>query len=479
MIAPNARPGCRWHFVGIGGVGMNGLALLAHQRGLLVAGSDITPSPIVDRLRRNGLTVHPTCEPGNLAPDVDAVVITTIIPEDNAEVLEARRRDIPVLHRSEALALLADSRQYIGVVGSAGKGTTAGAVVAVLERDGAYPGFYLGWNLRDRMSSAWDGDGWMVLELDESDGSMRNFSPDVVIVTNLYREHLDYYPNLESMVEEFQGWLESNDRLATVVINVDDPGCRMIAERVNLSAGTVVTYGFGSQLVDYRGSALRATVHDLDFTLRAGKHPPVQVTAPLGMPYNGSNLLAAAAGTHRIGINLGVIAAGLTGYQGISDRVEVTERDGLTFVSAYAAVPESVAAVVEQLCASFGPDDVLVVFQPNRSWRLNIFFHDYAVALRPAGTVIVTDLAMTYPGQTRRHAQLEREHCASIPTRTEPQLVAAIGGRARYVAHDDLAEVLRTQSRLFTAVAVLAGGEYFLDRMRCAVIGDDGAPHPS
>lgn len=365
------------------------------------------------------------------------------------------------------------------MVGSAGKGTTAGAIVAVLERDGANPGFYLGWNLRGRTSSVQDGDGWMVLELDESDGSMRNFSPDVVVVTNLYCEHLDYYPNLESMVEEFRCWLESNDRLATVVINADDPGCRMIAERMHLPTATVVTYGFGSEPVDYRGGALRATLQDLDFTLRAGRHPPVRITAPIGMPYNGDNLLAAAAGTHRIGIKLDMIVDGLAGYQGIADRVDVTERDGLTFVSAYAAVPESVAAVVEQLCASFGPDDVLVVFQPNRSWRLNIFFHDYAAALRPAGTVIVTDLAMTYPGQTRRHAQLAREHRARIPTRTEPQLVAAIGGRARYVTDDDLPEVLRTQSRRFTAAAVLAGGEYFLDRMRVAIFGDDVAPTPS
>ncbi|GAA1369420.1 hypothetical protein GCM10009661_26910 [Catellatospora chokoriensis] len=449
---------------------MKSVAALAFQLGLTVSGSDPQPSPITRRLQELGVDFRHGPTARNINSDLDAVVITTIIPPDDPEVVAAHRLGIPVLHRSQALARLVEGRPSIGVLGSAGKGTTAGALTSILRGAGLDAGFYLGWHLRSEGSSVQSGRDWMVLEIDESDGSMRNFTPDLVVITNLYREHLDYYGDLDTMIDEFAAWLIGNERLRAAVLNADDPGSRRLARRLIDSGITVVGYGFGPA-ARHRGSELRTTLTDLTLRWEAPAQPAVDLRARVGMPYNGHNLLAAAAAAHWLGIATETVRAALVDYEGIAGRLEVlVGESGVTFVGAYAAVPESLDAVVDQILACHAPDDVLMVFQPNRSWRLSSFLAPYVAALRRMNHVVITDLAETFVGQTERHRRLEAERSAS-DARSEADLVAALGPHARCVPAERLEAVLREETRRFRVIAVVAGGEAFLDRMARAVTG--------
>lgn len=462
MTGVDVRAGASWHFVGIGGVGMNGVALLCHNRGVIVSGSDIRRSRIADYLTELGIDVKYGSETHYLPAQAAVVVTSTAIPATNPEIVEARRRGIPILHRSEALAALAQDRKCIGVVGSAGKGTTTGAVSAILEHAGFMPGYYLGWPQYGQATTVRDSESLLVMEIDESDGSMANFSPHTLVITNLHREHLDYYEDLSSMVAAFSRWIRARPP-ELLVLNSDDPGCRMLEKQLLPDCGIrIIQYGFFSDC-DYQGHHLTSSLESLQFEIHTPAGTSQSITAAIGMSYNASNFLAAASVGYENNIDAAIIQAALGSYRGISQRITSDLIENTVVIRAYAAVPESVTKVVEQLCADFGPDEILVAFQPNRAWRLSTFLSDYAAALGKVRSVVITDLAQTFEGQSERHLELAGQRRRNIVSAR--QLSDAITGHAAFVPEAELPAALASGIGEYRAIAILAGGEVFLENI--------------
>ena len=229
------------HFIGIGGVGMSGIALVAHQRGLSVTGSDMKESRMVLQLREAGIAVHVGHDAANLADDVDTVVISTAIPEKNPELAAARQRGLDIWHRSHMLAYLGEGKKTLACAGTHGKTTTSSMLATAVDGMGLDPSFLIGGTVQAYGTNAKNGAGeYYIVEADESDGSFVHLSPYAALITNVEADHLDHYGTLEAIEEAFADFLRLLPEEGAAVVCADDPRL----ERIAASAGKrTVTYG--------------------------------------------------------------------------------------------------------------------------------------------------------------------------------------------------------------------------------------------
>jgi UDP-N-acetylmuramate--alanine ligase len=385
----------RVHLIAIGGAGMSAVARLMLARGLPVSGSDAADGPTLQALRDSGARVDLGHDPAHVA-DVDTVVVSSAIRDDNVELAAARTAGLRVLHRSQALASLMGGSRRVAVAGANGKTTTTSMLVVALVAAGADPSFASGGEIAQLGTNAALGAGpAFVVEADESDGSFLSYRPDVAVVTNVQPDHLDFYGTREAVEQAYAAFVESVTDGGLVVACHDDDGSRRLADSARSAGRTVLTYGHGS------GADLRVgEVSSQDLGTRSVfVHDGVERVLDLAVPGEHNVMdacaayLAAVAG---LGAPPEAVLAGLAGFGGARRRFEVRgEVDGVTVVDDYAHNPAKVAAVVgtaSDIVHRAGHGSLRVVFQPHLYSRTRDFATAFARALAPADQVVLLDV---------------------------------------------------------------------------------------
>jgi UDP-N-acetylmuramate--alanine ligase len=376
------------HFIGAGGAGMSGIARVLHDRGVVVTGSDLRDSRYSAALQKAGVTVHIGHDAANLG-DPEIVVVSAAIPETNPELVEARRRGIPVWPRARMLAELAGKRLTVAVAGTHGKTTTSSMAASALIEAGADPTFLIGGELTDVGSNARCGNGvHYVVEADESDGSFLYLDPYCAIVTNVEADHLDHYASLDEIVDIFRQFLSRVRSDGVAVLCADDerlmglaPGC----------ATRVVTYG-RSESAEVRILSYEATEGGGAFEVAFpdGRRLSCSIRTPgEHMALNAAGVLAAA---WALGIDLEAAVRGIAGFGGVKRRFEhVGAVRDVDVVDDYAHHPTEVRATLKAARdASTGTR--WVVFQPHRYSRTAAFARDFGAAFYDADRVVIMDV---------------------------------------------------------------------------------------
>jgi UDP-N-acetylmuramate--alanine ligase len=375
------------HFVGIGGIGMSGIAEVLLNLGYKVTGSDLRATAITDRLEQHGATVYPRHATENVK-GAQVVVTSSAVHTDNPEILEAQRRKIPVIPRAEMLAELARLKYAITVAGTHGKTTTTSMIATVLDRAGYDPTVVVGGLLNTIGSNARLGKGdYIVLEADESDRSFLMLSPAIAVVTNIEADHLDQYRDLQDIEATFLAFINKVPFYGAAILCIDDPSVQSLIPNVKRR---IVTYGTAATadvcISDIVLAGLGAT-----FTVRfnGGKTQKLKLNVP-GL-HNVLNATAAFAAGRDMDIDVNLIAAALENFRGVDRRFQVKSRDGITVIDDYAHHPTEIRATLGA-AKSGNFNRIFAVFQPHRFTRTFHFFDDFARAFNLADVVLVLDI---------------------------------------------------------------------------------------
>src|SRR5271168_4836760 len=383
------------HFVGIGGIGMSGIAEVLHTLGYSVQGSDIAESANVLRLRESGIKVMIGHDAANLGT-AQVVVVSTAVKRDNPEVATARARLIPVVRRAEMLAELMRLRWSVAVGGTHGKTTTTSLIACVMEAAHLDPtvingGIINAYGTNTRMGS---GD-WIVVEADESDGSFLRLPAIIAVVTNMDAEHLDHWGTPDAMIAGYDQFVANVPFYGFAVLCIDHPAVQQMIPR--LSDHRVVTYGFSPQ-ADVRAERVSTDRNGATFDVvvadRARKRE--RKLGPFRLPmlgqHNVQNALAAIAVGVEMEIDDATLRGALMGFRGVKRRFTKTgESGGITVIDDYGHHPVEIAAVLKA-ARQAGARDVIAVVQPHRFSRLASLFTEFCTCMNDAGTVIVADV---------------------------------------------------------------------------------------
>lgn len=396
MMRPMSAPQKTFHLIGIGGIGVSGVAFALLSRGYRVTGSDVRDSQLTEALRARGAVVHIGHNAAHLR-DVDTVVYSTAIPDSNPELIAARAQGLDVRHRSEILGeLLAAFPVSVGVMGTHGKGTVSSAITWCLEQAGRAPSFIIGGLLENfgktntRMkSNDINTDDVVVAEVDESDGSLRNVHPTIAVINNLEADHLNYYENLEHVQRTIIEALNDNPRLERVFINADCPGAMAIGPSLR---APVTTFGrvLKSSGADTEARAAIADFHGGHFVLVDRTQVAGEVRTVVPGLHNLDNCLAAAAVSLHLGLAFTDIRDALGTFLGLENRFTVVETMGRLIVKDYISHPTGIRRVLEAAATSGRP--TTAVFKPYRFTMVNYLQDDYAEAFHDASHTIITDL---------------------------------------------------------------------------------------
>lgn len=388
------------HFIGVGGVGMSGIARVAHDQGLRVSGTDLRSSRYTDQLEEAGIRVYIGHDAANIADDVDVVVVSTAILENNPELQEAKRRNLPIWHRAKMLAALGRGLDTLAVAGTHGKTTTSSMLASVLDGIGLDPTFLIGGIVRTYGTNAHSGKGrHYVVEADESDKSFTYLDPAAVIVTNIEADHLDHYRDLDEIYEQFSMFIGSVPEDGVVVACGEDARLVEIARE---TGRRVVTYGFGvgcdARVSNFQPNGVGSL---FDLTLPDGTLIQGQVKQNPGR-HNVLNAAAVLTLVAELGFDVNAAAASLAEFAGVRRRFDLTGKEaGVTVVDDYAHHPTEIAATI-RAAKQLDFNRVHVLFQPHRYSRVPLFtevLHDeFGSAFNMADTVTFMDV---YPaGET-------------------------------------------------------------------------------
>jgi UDP-N-acetylmuramate--alanine ligase len=368
------------HFVGIGGIGMSGIAEVLHELGYSVQGSDIAEGSNVQRLRKIGIPVAIGHEAGNIG-NAQVVVISTAVPKDNPEVVSARAKLIPVVRRAEMLAELMRLKWSIAVGGTHGKTTTTSLVAAVLEGAGFDPTVINGGIINAYGSNTRLGRGdWMVVEADESDGSFLRLPPVITIVTNMDPEHLDHWGTREAMEAGYRQFVGNIPFYGFAVLCIDHPAVQQMIPA--LSDHRIITYGFSPQ-ADVRAERIVSDRNGASFEVRFSDRATGRArrTMPFRLPM---------LGNHNVQNALAAIAVA-TEMEITEQQIKTAHTGGITIIDDYGHHPVEIAAVLKA-ARQAGARDVVAVVQPHRYSRLATLFEEFCTCMNDAGTVIVADV---------------------------------------------------------------------------------------
>jgi UDP-N-acetylmuramate--alanine ligase len=376
---------------------MSGIARIMLSRGVTVSGSDAAASVLLDELAAAGARVYIGHAVENVG-DADTLVVSTAIKPDNPELLEARRRGIPVLHRATALASIMLGHQGIAVAGTHGKTTTTSMITTVLLHSGAQPSYVIGGILAETGLGAAEGAGQaMVVEADESDGSFVILSPAAAVITSVEADHLDNYGSLAEIEETFGAFAAKITRGGVLLACADDPRARLMTQRVAPGV-TALTYGTAAD-ASYRVSGIRQRGMGTALTVTGGAGTALADAEPthleVAVPgrHNALNAAAAFGLTVELGVPARVAAAGLAGYQGARRRMELKgEADGVRVIDSYAHHPTELAADLAAARHVASGGRIIAIFQPHLFSRTRIFAADFGAALGHADEVLVLDI---------------------------------------------------------------------------------------
>ncbi len=376
------------HFVGIGGIGMSGLAEVLLNLGYRVSGSDLRDTPITRRLRDLGATVYPGHDPAHVE-GASVVVVSSAVRPDNPEVVEAHRRMIPVIPRAEMLAELMRMKYAVAVAGAHGKTTTTSMVAALLSDAGLDPTVVVGGRLHSLGTNARLGQGeFLVAEADESDGSFLRLVPTVAVITNIDREHMDHYGSEAALEQAFVDFANKVPFYGAVVACLDDARVQAVLPRIRKRT---ITYGF-SPHADVWAADVRTDGPGSRFRVVWRGREVGRVR--LGVPglHNALNGLAALAVAFELEVEPARACSALSRFQGVERRSQVLgEARGVLVVDDYAHHPTELQAVLRSLREAYGRR-IVAVFQPHRYTRTQDLFDRFAVAFYDASVLVVTDI---------------------------------------------------------------------------------------
>jgi len=386
------------HFAGIGGSGMSGIAEVLHNMGFQVSGSDIAENDTVRRLRALGMRIAIGHAAANVG-DAGALVYSSAITEDNVEVVEALRRQLPVIPRAEMLAELMRMKFSLAVAGTHGKTTTTSMLATILTQAGLDPTYVVGGRLKVAGSGAQLGSShYLIAEADESDGSFLKLFPTIAVVTNIENDHLEFYGRMKNLVAAFRQFADRVPFYGAVVLNRDDARVRHIMPQLRKK---IVTYGFGAA-ADLRAVKVRAGAFAAGYELVVHGRPSGRVQLNVGGRHNAANSLAAIAAALEVGVALDAITASLARFTLPERRFQILySSPGLLVVDDYAHHPTEIKATLCMLRSAMGrrgrPDArpggrVIAVFQPHRFTRLQLLMKPFAAALRLADVLVVAQL---------------------------------------------------------------------------------------
>jgi UDP-N-acetylmuramate--alanine ligase len=397
------------HFVGIGGIGMSGIAEVLCNLGYTVQGSDAAEGGNVTRLREKGIKVSIGHKAENV-DGADVVVVSTAIKRDNPELMAARGQRIPVVRRAEMLAELMRLKSCVAIAGTHGKTTTTTMVATLLDAGGLDPTVINGGIINAYGSNARLGAGdWMVVEADESDGTFLKLPADVVIVTNIDPEHLDHFKTFDAIQDAFRAFVENVPFYGFAVMCIDHPVVQALVGKIE--DRRIITYGQNPQadarLVDLTpmggGSTFKVVIRDKT----GAAHEISDITLPMPGQHNASNATAAIAVAHQLGLSDDAIREALAGFGGVKRRFTKTgETNGITVIDDYGHHPVEIAAVLKAARESTNGKIVAVV-QPHRYTRLQSLFEEFCTCFNDADAVVVAEV---YPAGEAPIEGIDRDH---------------------------------------------------------------------
>lgn len=439
------------HVIGAGGIGMSGVAEALWDCGFTVTGSDAAAGENASRLRARGIPVANQHAADNLGR-ATAVVASSAIAPDNPEVAAARAGGLPVYHRADILALLAEGRTVVAVAGAHGKTTTAALIAHILEVAGFDPSAVLGgvqpaWQTNVRVGRG----APIVLETDESDGSFLRVCPHIGVVTNVDSEHAAAYGGFKGLRDAFLAFVERAGEVGTIVACADDPALRALLARARLSR--LITYGTRAG-ADVCGHALELGPSGCDFDLvtsladeRAA--PPRRMrTAMLGF-HNLQNALGAVAAARELGVRAPAIRRALETFPGVERRLTpIGSFDGVTIYDDYAHHPAEVGAALRAVRGA-ARGRVIAVFQPHRYTRLREHFAEFCESLDTADAVAITEV---YAAGERPLSEFDRDHLVdALRARGHPCAIPLAGA-------ENLPVLIRALSRPGDVILCMGAG---------------------
>ncbi len=382
------------HFVGIGGVGMGGIAEVLINLGYAVQGSDVRQNLITERLASLGAKIFIGHDSDHIGT-ADVVVVSSAIAPDNPEIVKATRQRIPVVQRAEMLAELMRFRSGIAVAGTHGKTTTTSLIASMLAEGGLDPTFVIGGRLASANANAQLGEGeYLVAEADESDTSFLHLQPVIAIVTNVDADHLESYEGDFSRLKQgFTDFLHNLPFYGLAIICNDDLNARTLIPAVGRR---VLTYGV-SDGSDIRAEEVKSVGLVSSFVVHRAGHEPLELKVNLPGFHNMLNSLAAVSVATELGISDEAIKKALLEFSGIDRRFQVlgtvTTRNGLvTFVDDYAHHPTEIAATIQAARQSWPGNRIVVAFQPHRYTRTYALIDDFSEVLSGADVLLLTDI---------------------------------------------------------------------------------------
>lgn len=398
------------HFVGIGGIGMSGIAEVLNNLGYTVRGSDAAENANVKRLRDNGIAVTVGHAAENVA-GAGVMVVSSAIKRDNPELMAARAQRIPVVRRAEMLAELMRLKSCVAIAGTHGKTTTTSMVATLLDAGNLDPTVINGGIINAYGTNARLGAGeWMVVEADESDGTFLKLPADVAIVTNVDPEHLDHFHTFDAVQDAFRNFVENVPFYGFAVMCIDHPVVQALVGKIE--DRRIITYGVNPQ-ADVRLLDLTSNNGSQSFRVSfrnrkdGSAHEIAGLTLPMPGRHNALNAIAAIAVAHELGLSDEAIRSALAGFGGVKRRFTRTgEWNGVTVIDDYGHHPVEIAAVLRAARES-ARNRVIAVVQPHRYTRLQSLFEEFCTCFNDADAVVVADV---YPAGEAPIAGVDRDH---------------------------------------------------------------------
>lgn len=379
-------------FIGIGGAGMSGIAEILHNLGYVVSGSDNTPSEVIDYLAALGITIYTSHEAANIH-DIDVVVISSAVSENNPEVVEARRHGIPVIKRAEMLGELMRLKFSIGVAGTHGKTTTTSMIGKILRHGRYNPTLIVGGIVAELGTGAHLGEGdYLVAEADEYDRSFLAMYPAMAVVLNVEPDHLECYNGFGDLKDAFLAYINRVPFFGSAIISADDPALAEIKPRITRPHRT---FGFSTD-ADYRAVEVKLEQGRSTFFVYRQGELLGEIILRVPGRHNVANALAATAATSELGVPFATIADALREFTGVGRRFEIIgEANGILVIDDYAHHPTEITATLTTAKQTLGRR-VIAVFQPHLYSRTRDFALDFAKALALADITVLTDI---YPAR--------------------------------------------------------------------------------